>query len=212
MKQASYDDHIRSNHPELVQRNVDPGAFLKKVKSPPVIASVAIVVIAVLLVSIYQSGVESGTIPGVRPGFQAERFTLSTPDGTPVSLGKLIDDDKPILLEFFATSCGHCGVYTGPLGQLHENYSSRLNMVSVAINWNNNDGSYTPPSAESIDGWTSEHGSEWTHVISDRSTRDTYKIQSTPTTLWIRDDGVIHKRETGSMSYALLESRTLEIL
>lgn len=91
------------------------------------------------------SGAEEGDLA---PDFEAELI-----DGTPFKLSEL--QGKYVLLDFWASWCGPCRMVTPNLAILHEKYSDKLTIVTVALE-------------KSGDAWihaAQQDGFTWKHQI-----------------------------------------------
>ena len=66
-------------------------------------------------------------------------FTVETPEGTASTLGKLLQNGKPALIDMWASWCGPCRAAIPEVAALHEKYGDRLQIISLSVDRNKKD-------------------------------------------------------------------------
>lgn len=154
------------------------------------LAIVAIVVVVLLVALVaYEYLGRSG--PNV--GSPAPLFTLSSTDGTTVSLASY--KGSPVLVEFMDVDCGYCQAEAPVLSALYGNYSARgVKFVSVDINF---DGAQDTPTR--IDTFRQTYGTAWPYCLDPGQTvQSAYHVSSTPTIFIVDKSGSIYKEMQGT--------------
>jgi thiol-disulfide isomerase/thioredoxin len=162
---------------------VEIGWRCKATKIPALNIIIVIVIIVVISLTIFfwPVTVEIGTNVGNKP----PNFTLSDPDGFKYTLYQYIEDDKrPLLLEFMNTNRSACRQMAPVLHDLYENYSGKVDFLSVASG--SNDDKYN------VKTFMASYGSQWPYLL-DKSPRvfDEWKLRKYPTFFIIKKDGTI---------------------
>src|SRR5262245_21211746 len=67
---------------------------------------------------------------------KAKNFTVKTLDGESVSLNTLLDEGKPVLIDFWATWCGPCRMVIPHLKALHQKYG-KDGLIVIGMNLEN---------------------------------------------------------------------------
>jgi len=119
-------------------------------------------------------------------------FTLNDTSGSPWDLYEHIGNGKPILLEFIHPDCHACADVVPSLVEIYNNYSSELELVSVAVTFDV--GGFTnPPNASTVIAFMTQYGAVWAHLVESSGTqvRDMYGIVAVPTFFLTGKDGRI---------------------
>lgn len=66
-------------------------------------------------------------------------FAVETPKGTASTLGKLLQNGKPALIDMWASWCGPCRAAIPEVAALHEKYGDRLQIISLSVDRNKKD-------------------------------------------------------------------------
>lgn len=66
-------------------------------------------------------------------------FAVETPEGTASTLGKLLQNGKPALIDMWASWCGPCRAAIPEVAALHEKYGGRLQIISLSVDRNKKD-------------------------------------------------------------------------
>ena len=66
-------------------------------------------------------------------------FAVETPEGTASTLGKLLQNGKPALIDMWASWCGPCRAAIPEVTALHEKYGDRLQIISLSVDRNKKD-------------------------------------------------------------------------
>lgn len=105
--------------------------------------------------------------------------------------------DKPIILNFFSTSCGPCRAEMPDLNKIYSEYGEKVNIVVITAG----------ESKESIDEFKSELDLNMPIYLDDESnsTNVAYFIRFVPTTYLINQEGIIEKIVPGMMNYSQME-------
>ncbi len=115
-------------------------------------------------------------------GYRAPSFTLMGPDGREISLSELSDEGKPILLNFWASSCAPCVQEIPHLQDFYERYRDQVRIVG--INWSED--------PARIETFLQDKGVTYPNLI-DRQGKAvvSYRITGTPTSFFLDGDGVV---------------------
>ncbi len=119
-------------------------------------------------------------------------FTLDDTNGSPWDMYAHIGNGKPILLEFMHPDCHACADVVPSLVEIYNDYSSELELVSVAVTFDV--GGFTnPPNASTVSAFMTQYGAVWTHLVESSGTqvRDMYGIVAVPTFFLTGKDGRI---------------------
>lgn len=143
--------------------------------------------------------------PNPRKGFSAPGFTLTTLDGSDVSLSDL--RGKVVIVNFWASWCLPCRVEMPAMEQVHRAYKD-LGLVVLAVNMTSGD------SRGDAAAFVEEY--ELTFPVPldlDGSVSSRYEVLGLPTTFFIDAQGVIREVVVGGpMSEALIQSKVEDLL
>ena len=130
-------------------------------------------------------------------GYRAPEFTLMGPDGRRMSLSELGNADKPILLNFWASSCAPCIQEIPHLQDFYERYRDQVEIVG--INWSED------PSR--VESFLQDKGVTYPNLI-DRQGKAfvAYRLTGTPTSFFIDQNQVIRGVWLGPITTESLES------
>ncbi len=128
-------------------------------------------------------------------GKKALSFTLCSPDGDSIRLSDIIDRNKAVIIDFWASWCGPCRADMPEMKELYKDYHSKgLEIVGVSL-----DGS--------LDSWKKaikEEDLPWIHMSDLKGwlsqAGQMYAVQSIPATVLIDDEGYIIARDLGNDS------------
>lgn len=156
----------------------------------------AAVVIAGVIGVVYfrgSDGTATGTITTVRVGSAAPGFTLQLLTGETLSLAGL--KGKPVLVNFWASSCPHCQQEAPIMVRMYERYRDKgLAVVSINVIWDKADDAkrfvqtYHLPYPVGLDATGAIGGA--------------YGVDATPATFFIDKGGVVRARQDGAGSEA----------
>jgi len=134
-------------------------------------------------------------------------FTLNDTGSSPWNLYTHIASSKPILLEFMHPDCSPCKAAVPSLLGIYNNYSSGLEMVSVAITLEIS-GFRNPPTAPIVVDFKTQYGAVWTYLVETSGTRvrDLYSVNAIPTYFLIGRDGRIAYKQIGMGAWDVLTS------
>jgi cytochrome c biogenesis protein CcmG/thiol:disulfide interchange protein DsbE len=136
-------------------------------------------------------------------GSLAPDFTLQTIDGQAIALSDFATDEKPVVLNFWATWCPPCRVEM-PYFQ----NASRLYDGEVAIL-----GLNQAESAETMAAYARDHGLTYLLLVDrDMKVNNLYGVLNLPTTIFIDRNGIVREVLIGTISQAVLEDRIEELL
>nr|WP_246246685.1 TlpA disulfide reductase family protein [Paenibacillus lemnae] len=144
------------------------------------------------------------TVPGIDIGNAAREFTLSSIDGSPVTLSDY--RGQTVILNFWATWCPPCRVEMPHIEKFHQQYKDD-NVVVLAINLTHTESS-TADVKQFIENMEFE-----APVLFDpqgKVSKD-YKITAYPTTFVVNPEGVITHRYQGAVSYSILKKAYEEL-
>ncbi|MEI6513135.1 MAG: TlpA disulfide reductase family protein [bacterium] len=147
---------------------------------------IAVVLAIVVVIVISQSGSS-----GPMSGDTAPDFVLRSVDSlSDLKLSNL--QGKPVLLVFWADWCGPCNEELPRLKQLHNEYSDRLHIVSVA----------TPDSSlEGLKTITKQQGIDWYSLYDQEGTvSKAYRVSGVPELFLLDKDGRIRMQWGGTVS------------
>ncbi len=204
VKAENLERHVRNQHPhdtvdltetlteedraEIKARRSSVGPGLTR-GGRRVIAIVAVVVAVILVAIVVFEYFGPG---GPSPGTPAPLFTLSSTDGTTISLASY--KGSPVLLEFMDVDCAYCQEEAPVLSSLYGNYSTRgVRFISVDINF---EGATDTPTR--IDAFRQTYNTPWPYCLDPGQTVQTaYKVDSTPTIFIVDSKGIVYKEMVG---------------
>jgi len=105
-------------------------------------------------------------IVGSSVGNRAPQFNITDTHGNHFDLFSEIGE-KPILLEFFYTKCGHCNDLADVLNDIYREYGDRITLVSIATS--------SMDDINTVKEFQDNHKSVWAHLAGDKS--DGFNIQ-----------------------------------
>ena len=127
-------------------------------------------------------------------------ITLKTFDGQPVALNSL--RGKPVLVVFWASTCGPCIRELPNLIALHDEYADKgLEIVGIVIYYNDPDEAYA---------MVQERGIPY-RILLDKDKQATYAFRNvhyTPTTFLVAPSGRIVYRHYGKINFELISEQT----
>ncbi|HYY47246.1 MAG TPA: TlpA disulfide reductase family protein [Thermoplasmata archaeon] len=201
------DRHVRDRHPRakvdldqtLTQAEREALTATRAARRPAMtrrgkrlVAVAAIALAAVVLVIALNPFGNAG----IAPGQTAPDFTLPRSDGGSLTLSAL--RGHPAFLEFMDIDCPHCiNAASQVLPTLYQNYGSRVNFVSVDINFLG-----AADTADRIEAFKAQYGTNWPHVMDDGSAARSYGVASTPTCYVLDANGRVVVSFVGEQTYA----------
>ncbi|RPI84028.1 MAG: TlpA family protein disulfide reductase [Chloroflexi bacterium] len=143
--------------------------------------------------------------PNPRKGFSAPDFTLSTLDGSEVTLSDL--RGQVVVVNFWASWCLPCRVEMPAIEQVHRAYKD-LGLVILAVNMTSGD------SRQDAASFVDEYGLTFSIPLDlDGLVSSKYEVRGLPTTYFIDTEGVIQEVVVGGpMSEALVQSKVEDLL
>ena len=203
VKAENLERHVRNQHPkekvdlrETLSEEEQREIKEKRSASRPALTrggrrmlAIVAVVVAVILVALV--AYELLAPPKLEPGTGAPLFTLSSTDGTTVSLASY--KGTPVLVEFMDVDCYYCQQEVPALTSVYANFSTRVRFVSIDINIES-----PTDTATRIDGFRTAYGTSWPYCLDPgRTVQNAYKVDSTPTIFIIDRNGTIYKEMVG---------------
>ncbi|MCL5023158.1 MAG: TlpA family protein disulfide reductase [Nitrospirae bacterium] len=107
-------------------------------------------------------------------GKEAPAFTLTSADGTKVSLADF--SGRPVVIDFWATWCGPCREGTHELEKLHRKYDGK-GVVFLGISMDEG-----RDAAQQVKAFAKENGLTYRMLIDDQETSRAYVVSSIPAT------------------------------
>lgn len=127
-------------------------------------------------------------------GGKAPAFTLTATNGSSMSLSALAG--KPVVINFWRSDCPPC---QAEMPLLVNDVSAQSNVQLVSIDWGE--------SPEAARAFLSRFGIHRTALLdSDLSVGRAYGVSALPTTIFVRSDGTIDRRQVGQLDDAVLRS------
>ena len=126
-----------------------------------------------------------------------------------VNLDKLLQEKKPIVLDFWGIWCGPCVQSIPDLKQAHHDLKDKVNFISVAWDFENR--------KEQTISFIKNKEMNWMHLFEDRSKSDPaylnvkYGIDSYPTLVLIDADGRLSRRAIGTVEVKQLLDELYEL-
>lgn len=153
------------------------------------IAIVAVVVVVLLLAIVAYTYLVP---PPVQPGNAAPNFTLTSTQGTTVTLSSW--KGSGVLIEFMDVDCTFCQQEAPVLANLYPTYTAKgVKFVSVDINFEGQQ-----DTATRIDAFAGNYGTPWPYCLDPGATvQRAYGVTSTPTIFIVDKNGVLYKQMTG---------------
>lgn len=65
-------------------------------------------------------------------------FTVVSSEGKPITLSRLLEDKKPVIVYFMATWCPYCAEDYAALSKVYKDYENDITFVSVSLDLNEN--------------------------------------------------------------------------
>ncbi len=129
-------------------------------------------------------------------GYHAPTFTLTGPDGESTSLRELSQQGKPIMLNFWASSCAPCIQEIPHLQDFYERYQDQVQIVG--INW--------AEDPAQVRSFLQDKGVTYPNLLDRRGKAFVaYRLTGTPTSFFIDRDQVIRGVWLGPISGESLE-------
>ena len=130
-------------------------------------------------------------------GYRAPEFTLTGTDGQAVSLSELSGQNRPILLNFWVSSCAPCVQEIPHLQDFYEQYQDQVRIVGV--NWSED--------PARVQAFLRDKGVTYPNLI-DRQGKAVvaYRLTGTPTSFFIDENQVIRGVWLGPITVESLES------
>lgn len=162
-----------------------------------------IILLSVLTSGLVMTGCISTSTQGVEVGNIAPDFQLQSLAGQTVSLGNL--QDKPVLINFWATWCPPCRGEMPYLQEIYEEWSGK-GLVVLAIN--------IGESSSTAEEFMQSNGLSFTVLLdTKRNVAETYNISGIPTTFFIDKDGIIQDKVIGPFqNKTQIENRLSKIM
>lgn len=134
-------------------------------------------------------------------GERPEPVVLETIDAPGSDAGEVtIPGDRPMLVEFFTTTCDVCASYMPELAAAHERLAPGVAFVSVT-----NQAIGMAVEIEDVRSWWTDHDGAWTVALDpDLSLTDELDVSVVPTTVLFDADGVVRWRHRGEKPAAEL--------
>jgi len=114
------------------------------------------------------------------PGEAAPDFTLNDIQGGEISLSKLIDE-KPVLLDFWATWCPPCRKEAPRVQAFYEKYKGKVEVVGVNVN----------ESPKAVSAFMKQMALNYPMVIDTGGVAQEYEVLGIPTIVLIAKGGEI---------------------
>ena len=222
VKFENLERHVRNQHPRtnLSDDQILSTAERRQVKGASatphrgmtpagkrVIAVVSVVLILVLAFLILNP---QGSTPGgpTLVGRPAPDFSLSTSDGGTVRLSSLLQQGRPVFLEFMDVDCSHCiNEARFILPALYGNYSSRVAFLSLDA-----DITGATDTAARINAFRTQYATPWTYALYDPGVVSAYQVSGTPTMYVLDRNGNVADAFVGETDYATLAAALDEAL
>ncbi len=153
--------------------------------------TIVAIVVAVILIAI--AAYTYFAPPPIQPGNGAPNFTLTSTDGTTVTLSAW--RGGAVLIEFMDVDCAFCQQEAPVLSNLYPSYTGKgVHFVSVDINF---EGATDTPTR--IDAFRTSYNTPWPYCLDPgRTVQSAYGVTSTPTIFIVDKTGVIYKEMTGT--------------
>jgi cytochrome c biogenesis protein CcmG/thiol:disulfide interchange protein DsbE len=131
-------------------------------------------------------------------GSLAPDFTLQTIDGQAITLSDFVTDDKPVVLNFWATWCPPCRVEMPFFESASHLYDGEVAILGLN----------QAESAETMAAYARDHGLTYPLLIDrDMKVNNLYGVLNLPTTVFIDRNGIVREVLIGTISQAALEER-----
>ncbi len=146
--------------------------------------------------------------PSLEVGDPAPDFTLPTLADGELSLVDL--RGKVVLLNFWATWCGPCRQETPDLQRLYQKYRDQ-DFVVLGVSVDDED------TVDKVPGFIDEYALTYPIVLDtdfevSSPSNGTYDVRGIPSTYLIDAEGIVRKREVGSLEWDLMEGFALSLL
>lgn len=208
VKLENFERHVRDQHPRSgvtkedllssgerreLERSRTPARPQITLRGKRLIIVVAVVIVALLALVILNP-----FKTGVQPGQVAPNFTVTTTEGSTMSLQSL--RGKPVLLEFMDVDCLHCINEAPILANLYTTYSARVNFLSLDPNFPIG----STDTAARIDAFKTQYNTAWPYALVDVSLANQYGVTGTPTMFILNGSGVVVQLFIGETSQSSL--------
>ena len=130
----------------------------------------------------------SGSVEGIEKGDVAPDFQLYNLGGEPIALSDF--QDKPVLINFWATTCPPCRAEMPYIQQLYEGWTEeQLGLLCINIG----------EASTTIDKFMQDQSLSFPVLLDTQQTVSRqYNIRYIPTTFFIDKDGIIQEVKVGS--------------
>ena len=138
----------------------------------------------------------ASTEPAVSAGYyqigdKIEDFTITTYDGREVSLYKVLEEKKMVLLNFWATWCGPCGMEFPAMQEAYEQYQDKMEIIAMSIEPTDSD--------EVLAGYVQEKGMTFCVARDAIGLNSRFQFSGIPTSIVVDRFGTICLLEEGAM-------------
>ncbi len=152
----------------------------------------SLLLISLIGMAFYQVLNQSDPPAKADEGSKAVDFTLKNPDGKEITLSDY--KGKKVLLNFWATWCNPCKKEMPDMEKIHQ---SNPDVVVLAVNID---------SEQDIKGFMNNLNLSFQTVLDiDGEVNKNYKVVSIPTSFFINEEGIIHKKVVGLMDLEQME-------
>ncbi len=203
VKAENLERHVKNQHPKEhvdlretltdedrkeIRESRSPGRSGLTSGGRRMITIVAIVVAALLVAIVAYTYLAP---PPVRQGTPAPNFTLTSTDGTTITLS--VWKGGAVLIEFMDVDCSFCQEEAPILSALYPTYSASVHFVSVDINF---EGQTDTPAR--ITSFKTNYNTPWPYCLDPgAAVQHAYGVTSTPTIFIVDKTGIINKTMTG---------------
>ncbi len=135
---------------------------------------------------------------GLEVSYAAPHFTLQQLDGSKVHLSDF--KGKTVMLNFWATWCPPCRAEMPEMEQFYKDMKDQ-DVEIIAVNLTESESSI-----ENVKTFKAEQGLSFPILLDEKGTAGSrYEIVSVPTTYFLDENGVIHFKHVGPMSYETMK-------
>jgi len=133
---------------------------------------------------------ELPTVEGNQPGLKASDFTLIDLEGNSVSLSSY--RGKPVLLNFWASWCGPCVIEMPEIERLGKEMGDQIQIIGINLE----------ESSSLAKAFVESNGLTWTCLLDETGEVGRYyAVSAIPTSIFINAEGIIARRNVGTMNY-----------